>query len=118
MHLELIKNIVNGSRPQVNFGERRWLESKEFKCSRLKFILLFKNTQVTEYMIYTTEAQLRGYCTPNLKLACFVCRLKIINTFRKKNNEKMKKKKIKNVKVKCPRNSKMALLWIKGKKKR
>ena len=26
----------------------------------------------------------RGYCTPNLKLACFVCYLKIINTFSKK----------------------------------
>ena len=24
---------------------------------------------------------LRGYCTPNLKLACFVCYLKIINPF-------------------------------------
>ena len=27
---------------------------------------------------------LRGYCTPNLKLACFVCYLKFINTFLKK----------------------------------
>ena len=25
------------------------------------------------------------YCTPNLKLACFVCYLKIINTFLKNN---------------------------------
>ena len=24
---------------------------------------------------------LRGYCTPNLKLSCFVCYLKVINTF-------------------------------------
>ena len=24
---------------------------------------------------------LRGYCTPNLKLACFVCYLKMINLF-------------------------------------
>ena len=28
---------------------------------------------------------LRGYCTSNLKLACFVCYLKIINTFSKNN---------------------------------
>ena len=30
--------------------------------------------------------RLRGYCTPNLKLACFVCYIKIIDTF-SKNNE-------------------------------
>ena len=28
---------------------------------------------------------LRGYCTPNLKLVCFVWYLKIINTFLKNN---------------------------------
>ena len=28
---------------------------------------------------------LRGYCTPNLELACFVCYLKIVNTFMKNN---------------------------------
>ena len=29
--------------------------------------------------------RLRGYCTTILKLACFVCYLKIINTFLKSN---------------------------------
>ena len=28
---------------------------------------------------------LRGYCTPSLKLECFVCYFKIINTFAKNN---------------------------------
>ena len=28
---------------------------------------------------------LRWYCTPNLKLACFVCYFKIINTFWESN---------------------------------
>ena len=30
------------------------------------------------------KAYFKGYYTPNLNLACFVCYLKIINTFLKK----------------------------------
>ena len=35
------------------------------------------------YVIIITS--LKGYCTPNLKLACFVCYLKIINNLLKHN---------------------------------
>ena len=34
---------------------------------------------------YLNWANLRGYCTPKQKLACFVLYLKIINTFLKNN---------------------------------
>ena len=34
-------------------------------------------------LISMTPNTLRGYCIPNLKLACFVCYLKIIDTFSK-----------------------------------
>ena len=45
----------------------------------------------TSYLVKSTQAVfvimfiLRGYYTPNLKLACFVLYLKIINTFLKNN---------------------------------
>ena len=60
--------------------------------------------------------RLRGYCTPNPKLACFMLHLKIINTF-------LKKKKYASLLLNCPRNSKNDIeilvgqavfkLWIK-----
>ena len=31
------------------------------------------------------QRNFKGYCTPNLKLTCFVCYLKIIDTFSKIN---------------------------------
>ena len=40
-----------------------------------------------QYGHHFSDQWLRGYCTPNLKFACFVCYLKTINTFSKKNNE-------------------------------
>ena len=39
-----------------------------------------KSPSVTERLI-TEENALRGYCTPNKKLACFVAYPKLINTF-------------------------------------
>ena len=43
-------------------------------------ISLLKMIHCLNYLV-----PLRGYCTPNLKLAYFVCYLKIINTFLKNN---------------------------------
>ena len=34
-------------------------------------------------LIHTYLSSLKGHYTPNLKLACFVCYLKIVNTFLK-----------------------------------
>ena len=48
---------------------------------------------------------LRGYCTPNLKLVCFVCYFKIISTFSKDSACIFNK-------VNCLRNWKMALKFL------
>ena len=54
----------------------------------------------TNHLDIKRWASLRGYCTPNQKLACFMLYLKIINTFLKiiyasysKLSKKLKKKK-------------------------
>ena len=73
-----------------------------------------------EWSIFEWKAAaLRGYCTLNLKLACFVCSLKITNTFFNNN----KKYACMHFKVNCLRNSKNGIeilvgqavfkLWIK-----
>ena len=42
---------------------------------------------------------IKGYCTPNQKLACFVPYLKIVNTFMKNNNYALHRISSKNSKV-------------------
>ena len=51
-------------------------QSLGFQCCWLHVLM---GCQVV--LSYCAINSLRGYCTPNLKLACFVCYLKIINTF-------------------------------------
>ena len=57
----------------------------QYSCERVK-----KNTH-TQHLTFNfwdtlqTCMALRGYCTPDQKLACFVLYLKIINTFLKNN---------------------------------
>ena len=49
----------------------KWYKRKKQKPDKLQMLYLIN--------------PLKGYCTPNQKLACFVCYLKIINTFLKNN---------------------------------
>ena len=39
--------------------------------------------KINKRVISLISDSLRGYCTPNIELACFVCYLKIVNTFMK-----------------------------------
>ena len=48
-------------------------------------LLVIYNLIYSKEYAYTAAVLLRGNCTPNQKLACFVLQLKIINTFWKNN---------------------------------
>ena len=60
------------------------------KTENIKHRAPFSAVQIKQgvytWMSFDLKGCLRGYYTPNLKLACFVCYLKIINTFFLKNN--------------------------------
>ena len=51
----------------------------------MPFIILYIYVLVVCHRMTHATAILRGYCTPNLKLAYFGCNLKIINTVAKNN---------------------------------
>ena len=65
------------------FWERPLYEIWEYAFKKGNPVLNHANKE--HILPFSIKNILRGYCTPSLKLACFICFLKTVNTFLKNN---------------------------------